>query len=167
MKIQNFTPAVFVVIGAISLSSCYTAEPVHYPREPRRVVVVEDRYPASLPPGQAKKIYGGRSARGYAPGQQRRPDYRNQTVYYPLIIIRTPDIIIRRAADGRDYCLNRDGYYYWRGADNRFYLDERYIGQIRYDEREYRDWDSRRGGKHHDDDDDDDHHGHRGRGHRH
>ena len=72
MKIQNFTPAVLVVIGAISLSSCYTAEPVHYPWEPRRVVVVEDRYPASMPPGQAKKATGAKSAKEYAPGQNKQ-----------------------------------------------------------------------------------------------
>jgi hypothetical protein len=44
-----------------------------YPYPPvsnRRVIIVEE--PRRLPPGQAKKIYGSRSARPYAPGQQKK-----------------------------------------------------------------------------------------------
>ena len=40
-----------------------------YPN-PRPVVVVQQ--PQSLPPGQAKKIYGDKSAKAYAPGQQKK-----------------------------------------------------------------------------------------------
>ena len=91
----------------------------------------------SLPPGQAKKVYGSRSARPYAPGQRKKYGvYRR----YPLIIIRTPDIIIGRYNDGRYYYRNPEGYMYWKGYDNRFYLDEKYLNDMRYDENEYNDW---------------------------
>lgn len=41
----------------VTFSSCYTGR----------------RYPhGHLPPGQAKKVYGGKSAKRYAPGQQKK-----------------------------------------------------------------------------------------------
>ncbi len=43
-----------------------------YPGDDRTVIIVPNR----LPPGQAKKIYGERSARRYAPGHNRRYDNR-------------------------------------------------------------------------------------------
>lgn len=153
MKILNFTPTVLVLGGFFSLTSCITTTPVHYPPDDRRVIYTD---PGTLPPGQAKKIYGDRSGRAYAPGQQRRYGQGNRTVYYPLIVLHTPDIVIRRAGDGRYYYRNRDGFYYWQGSDNCYYLDDRYLGTVRYDQNEYRDWERRRKGKYRDDDDDDD-----------
>lgn len=48
------------------LTFVFTSCVVHH-RTPRVVVVKQKR----LPPGQAKKIYGG-SAKDYAPGQQKK-----------------------------------------------------------------------------------------------
>ncbi len=144
-----------------------------YPNE--RPVVVYTPPPQDLPPGQAKKVYGGHDAREYAHAKKYHkkkyvPVYGQRG--YPLIIIRTPDIVILRNNYGRPYFRNRDGLFYWLRDDNRFYLDERYIRDVEYDEDEYRRWygvvrpandpryeDRRRG----DDDDDDDRRG-RGRG---
>ena len=57
---------VFFMLAMIVMieSSCY-----------RKVVVVKTPpAPAKkLPPGQAKKITGSRSAKAYAPGQQKKP----------------------------------------------------------------------------------------------
>lgn len=109
-----------------------------YPGDDRRVVITNDPNPNNLPPGQAKKIYGGKSARPYAPGQRKKQydNYRR----YPLIIRRTPDIIIGRNNDGRYYHRNNDGWMYWQGYDDRFYLDQQYLGRVQYDDNEYKDW---------------------------
>jgi hypothetical protein len=136
-----------------------------YPQE--RPVVIYAPPPQDLPPGQAKKIYGGKSAREYAHrkhgkhGKCYTPSYGQRG--YPLIIIRTPDIVINRYNDGRYYHRNGDGLFYWLRPDNRFYLDEQYINDVQYDEAEYRSWSgiiqpSR--SRNNDDDDDDN----RGRG---
>jgi hypothetical protein len=110
-----------------------------YPEQDRRVVVVpNDPNPGNLPPGQAKKVYGGKSARPYAPGQRKKQyDNYGRT---PLIILRTPDIRIGRNNDGRYYHRNNDGWMYWQGYDNRFYLDEQYLGRVKYEDSEYKDW---------------------------
>ncbi len=43
-----------IVFMAFSVTSCYT------------------HHPHGMPPGQAKKKYGGKSAKRYAPGQQKK-----------------------------------------------------------------------------------------------
>ena len=105
-----------------------------YPRYPSPTPPINYPGPQNLPPGQAKKVYGSQSARPYAPGQ------RKKYGRYPLIIIRTPDIIIGRYTDDRYYYRNPEGYMYWKGYDDRFYLDKRYLGHIGYDKDEYYDW---------------------------
>jgi hypothetical protein len=72
----------------------------------------------------------------YAPGQRKKYAYRR----YPLIIRRTPDIVIGRYNDGRYYYKNPDGFMYWKGYDGRFYLDEKYLKDMNYDQGEYDDW---------------------------
>ena len=64
MKSQIKSIKIFFVflLLTFAFTSCVV---VHHP--PRVVVVKQKR----LPPGQAKKIYGG-SARDYAPGQQKK-----------------------------------------------------------------------------------------------
>lgn len=110
-----------------------------YPGDDRKVVIItNDPNPGNLPPGQAKKIYGSKSARPYAPGQRKKQQYEYRRV--PLIIFRTPDIVIRRNPDGRYYHRNSDGWTYWQGYDNRFYLDEQYLGKVKYDDKEYKEW---------------------------
>lgn len=118
-----------------------TSKRYPYP-EDRRVVVTNDPNPQNLPPGQAKKIYGGKSARPYAPGQRKKMNsygYRR----IPLIITKTPDIIITRNNDGRYYYRNPDGYLYWQGYDNRFYIDKVYLSKIKYEENEYKEWNTK------------------------
>jgi len=85
----------------------------------------------NLPPGQAKKIYGGQSAKAYAPGQRKK---------YPLVIVYTPGIVISRYSDGRYYYRNTAGYTYWKGSDGRYYLDEKHLKDVEYQEGDYDDW---------------------------
>ena len=63
MKSQITNIKIFFVF--LLLTFAFTSCIVH--RSPRVVVVIQKR----LPPGQAKKIYGG-SAKDYAPGQQKK-----------------------------------------------------------------------------------------------
>ena len=142
MKMIKILQTVGLFSILIIAVSCRSSRPVYegryppkeYPSYPPPPPPVYYPNPQSLPPGQAKKVYGGRSARPYAPGQ------RNRYSRYPLIIIRTPDIIIRRYNDGRYYYRNPEGYMYWKGYDDRFYLDEKYLNDNGYDDGEYNDW---------------------------
>ena len=90
---------------------------------------------ANLPPGQAKKVYGGQSAKAYAPGQRKKYVTR-----HPLVIIYTPAIVIKQHSDGRYYYINSAGYTYWKGHDGRYYIDEKHLKGMKYDVSEYDDW---------------------------
>jgi hypothetical protein len=76
------------------------------------------------------------SGRQYPPP----PPPRHFNASVSLIIHPGPGIIISRYYDGRYYYRSPHGYVYWRGYDNRYYLDRRYIGKARYNQREYNDW---------------------------
>ncbi|HJS54277.1 MAG TPA: hypothetical protein VJ765_07025 [Chitinophagaceae bacterium] len=117
----------------------YPTEP--YPEYPGRDYPVYKSYPKNMPPGQAKKVYGGRSAKPYAPGQRKKHGYTYRQ--YPLIVTRAPGIVIHRYNDGRYFYRNPEGYTYWKGYDDRFYLDEKYLNDEEYDENEYNEWKNR------------------------
>jgi hypothetical protein len=142
MKTPFITQTAFllVLLGLASCRSAKTSAPS--PRQEKPVIIVSNPGPSNLPPGQAKKIYGDQSAKSHAPGQQKKKV--SNRVYFPLIIIRTPDIVISRYSDGRYYYKNAQGYYYWQGTDNRFYLGEEHLAKIKYDEKEYEDWNLKR-----------------------
>lgn len=57
-----------------------------------------------------------------------------------LVINPWPGIVISNYPDGRYYYRSPEGYMYWRGYDNRYYLDRNYIGKIHYNQREYNEW---------------------------
>ena len=138
MKTSFITQTAFllVLLGLASCRSAKNSSPA--PPTKEKPVVIVSNPSSKLPPGQAKKIYGDKSAKSHAPGQQKKQ--AGSKVYFPLIIIRTPDIIISRYDDGRYYYKNPQGYYYWQGTDNRFYLAEDHLDKIQYDEKEYEDW---------------------------
>ena len=67
--------------------------------------------------------------------------------YYPygrtstsLIITSGPGFYTTRYPDGRYYYRNPQGYVYWRGYDNRYYLDRSYVGTVHYNRHEYNEW---------------------------
>lgn len=49
-------------------------------------------------------------------------------------------MVVNRYGDGRYYYRNPQGMMYWRGADNRYYLDRRYVGRNDHRHRQYNDW---------------------------
>lgn len=57
-----------------------------------------------------------------------------------LIVNPYPGIAVNRYHDGRYYYRSPQGYTYWRGYDNRYYLDRSYVGRNYYHHREYDDW---------------------------
>ena len=156
MKAKYFTLIAGFFLSAIVFVSCsssksstkkypYPGSPVPQERKPDDSPTDKDgsqdknsnaSHPANLPPGQAKKIYGEKSAKVFAPGQRKKQG----NAYYPLIIIKTPQIIILKHADGRYYCKNVDNFIYWKGNDDRFYLDEQYLEQVEYDKNQLDDW---------------------------
>ncbi len=67
MKTRYFLQAVVILFVSILLFSCRSSrETSHTHRYPK--------HRSSLPPGHAKKVYGHRSARVFAPGQQKKRD---------------------------------------------------------------------------------------------
>jgi hypothetical protein len=58
MKSLSFMKFLFILFISFSLTSCVT--------------VNQNQKPKRIPPGQAKKMTGSKSARPYAPGQQKK-----------------------------------------------------------------------------------------------
>lgn len=64
----------------------------------------------------------------------------NSRTYTSLIITPSPGFTMNHYPDGRYYHKSRQGFIYWKGNDNRFFLDKKYIGRVHYDQREYNEW---------------------------
>lgn len=62
-----------------------------------------------------------------------------------LIINGGPGMVVSRYGDGRYYYRNPQGMMYWRGYDNRYYLDRRYVNRNYHRHSQYNDW--RRSGR--------------------
>lgn len=63
--------------------------------------------------------------------------------YYPsasLVISPTPGFTMNRYSDGRYYHRSPNGFMYWKGYDNRFYLDKSYLNRVSYSKWEYDEW---------------------------
>ena len=126
-----------ILIIAISCRSSRYSTGGQYPRNPSpQIETSTNTYPVqsnggNLPPGQAKKKYGDQSAKAYAPGQRKK---------CPLVIIHTTNIVINQYIDGRYYYRNTAGYIYWKGDDGRYYLDEKHLKDVEYEEGDYDDW---------------------------
>lgn len=140
MKTTNLLKVCIILLIFVVTASCRNSRsttgrqyPGNYPAETSTQTVYTDG--GKLPPGQAKKIYGGQSAKAYAPGQQKK--YAN---HYPLVIVYSPAIVIRQHSDGRSYYTNTAGYTYWKGSDGRYYLDEKHLKGMKYEDSEYDDW---------------------------
>lgn len=84
--------------------------------------------------------------------EYREPDYRasrpappppSTARYYrsaPLIISPTPGFVMKPGPNGRFYHNSPTGLLYWKGYDNRFYLDQDDLRKISYDKYEYEEW---------------------------
>jgi hypothetical protein len=56
-----------------------------------------------------------------------------------LIISPGPGIAVNRFHDGRYYYRSPNGFIYWRGYNNRYYLDRKYINPYR-NHNQYNEW---------------------------
>lgn len=65
------------------------------------------------------------------------PRYYNSVA---LIISPTPGFVMKQNPDGRYYHRSPQGYMYWKGFDNRFYLDRSYLSRVSYSKWEYSEW---------------------------
>lgn len=135
-KILKAVSLLLILVIAVSCRSNRSTTGRQYPRNSTPTETATKAYPVvvdggNLPPGQAKKIYGGQSAKAYAPGQRKK---------YPLVIVYTPGIVISRYSDGRYYYRNTAGYTYWKGNDGRYYLDEKHLKDVEYQKGDYDDW---------------------------
>ena len=67
--------------------------------------------------------------------------YPNRTsASFSLILNSGPGFYASTYPDGRYYYRSPQGYIYWRGYDNRYYLDRSYLGRAHYNRREYNEW---------------------------
>jgi hypothetical protein len=57
-----------------------------------------------------------------------------------LILSPRPGFTMSRNPDGRFFHRSPQGFVYWQGYDNRFYLDKAQVKKVRYSQREYREW---------------------------
>jgi hypothetical protein len=78
-----------------------------------------------------------RSSREYGPPYPPPPPPRTSV---SLILAPGPGIVVSRYYDGRYYYRAPNGYMYWRGYDNRFYLDRRYMNRGYSNHYQYNDW---------------------------
>lgn len=57
-----------------------------------------------------------------------------------LTITPTPGFVMKQHPNGRFYHRSESGYLYWKGYDNRFYIDQSYLGRLTYSRWEYDEW---------------------------
>ena len=146
MKTTNFLKALSLLLILVIAVSCRNSRSTtgrQYPRSTPTETPTKTYPPVyaeggNLPPGQAKKVYGGQSAKAYAPGQRKK--YANR---YPLVIVYSPAIVIKKHSDGRYYYVNTAGYTYWKGHDGRYYIDEKHLKGMKYEVSDYDDWKSK------------------------
>ena len=60
-----------VAIFTLSLAACGLPRPKHPPKHPGKHPAKLHAKPGKIPPGQAKKIFGTKSAKPFAPGQNK------------------------------------------------------------------------------------------------
>ncbi|MCX6317049.1 MAG: hypothetical protein NTW29_07150 [Bacteroidetes bacterium] len=60
--------------------------------------------------------------------------------YVSLIITPTPGFVMRQNNSGKFYHKTEQGFLYWKGHDNRFYLDRSHLGRVNYNKWEYDEW---------------------------
>ena len=78
------------------------------------------------------------------PEEYRRPAPPPPPRYYAsaaLVISPSPGFVMKQhPSNGRYYHRSPGGYLYWKGYDNRFYIDQSYLSRIRYSRWEYDEW---------------------------
>jgi len=60
--------------------------------------------------------------------------------YASLLITPSPGFVMRQTSEGRFYHRSAQGLLYWKGYDNRFYLDRSYLNRVNYSRYDYDEW---------------------------
>ena len=76
------------------------------------------------------------SGREYQAAPQQAP-YNSRVA---LILSPSPGFTMNRNPDGRFFHRSREGFIYWQGYDNRFYMDKKQVKKAKYSNYEYREW---------------------------
>jgi hypothetical protein len=66
--------------------------------------------------------------------------YPRSQANFSLIVNSSPGLMVTRHPNGMYYYRDPRGYTYWRGNDNRYYLDRRYMNRSYYGHQQYNDW---------------------------
>lgn len=56
------------------------------------------------------------------------------------LIINSNKVQGKRSPDGRYYYRCQEGYIYWKGYDNKYYIDRVYANQVASDPNDYNSW---------------------------
>ena len=118
MKRIQLLFAVLIVTVAATVTSC----------KPSRVWATNEK--------KEKKEKQSRAEERYSPP----PPPSRSYVSASLVISPTPGFVMNRYSDGRYYHRSPNGFLYWKGYDNRFFLDRSYLNRVRYSESEYEQW---------------------------
>lgn len=113
MKRMQLQSLLFVFAAAITFASC----------KPSRVWTTKDKH--------------DREERTVRNTPAPPPRYYNSAT---LIISPTPGFVMSRYQDGRYYHRSPQGFMYWKGYDNRFYLDRSYLNRVSYSKWDYEQW---------------------------
>lgn len=129
--------------------------PTDYPKEGQKdgvvtIIKTGNSNNEKLPPGQAKKKYGGKSAKVYAPGQQKK----NGNQAGMATVIAVSDVYASRSNSGQLFYVYR-GSTYWKQNDGYFYL-EGYNNNSKSEGKKKEKHKNKKKDKHHDNDEDDD-----------
>ncbi len=128
MKRTFIYPAVAVLVAAVLFTSC---KPSRVWATKKKDKDRDKREYAEAPP---PPVYRPAPAPVSAPPPQR---YYNNVA---LIIAPTPGFVMKQTNDGRYFHRTPNGYLYWKGYDNRFYLDSYHISRVSYSRGEYDEW---------------------------
>ncbi|HEX5025962.1 MAG TPA: hypothetical protein VFV68_11860 [Agriterribacter sp.] len=58
----------------------------------------------------------------------------------PLVITASSADAVKQYTDGRKYIKSNNGYFYWKGYDDRWYIEENDLKKVSYTDEEYIDW---------------------------
>ena len=117
MKQMPLLSATLIVVMAVSVTSC----------KPSRVWATKDKR------DREEKV-----ERSYDPPPPPAPPRYYSSIR--LVISPTPGFVMNRYPDGRYYHRTPQGLLYWKGYDNRFFLDRSYLGRVNYSRWEYDEW---------------------------
>lgn len=91
--------------------------------------------------GHSRVWANNKEKKTYAePARSPRPAYGPVYTPAPLIVSPSPGFTMARHPNGQYYHRGPQGLMYWKGFDNRFYLDRNQVDKSRYSKFEYREW---------------------------